>query len=164
MNKTTLTMFITFLLIVLVGVTATYVTYKYINKDNVLSAKEEAIEEAEEVDKEKEKINTTVEDVGITRTVNDYQFKDEFGSGEKMVTVKAVECQRLSGFTGASANVYCVTGNKELIHLELVNLTQKVVSTNIDNIEANNNGILAYYVGSYNQKIEDGYVTYVEKN
>lgn len=164
MNKTTLTIFITILLIILVGVTTTYIVYKYVSKDNVLSENEQIIEEAEEIDKEKEKINTTVEDVGITRTVNDYQFKDEFGSGQKMITIKAVECERLSGFSGASSHVYCVTGNKDLIHLELVNLTQVVVAGNIENIEVNNDGVLAYYINNYNAKTEDSNVTYVLKN
>ena len=160
MSKSTFVTFVMLLAIVLIGVTAWFIigsfdryTESHVDEENEV-----------EVERDVDATDTVVEDVGITRTVNEYQFKDEFGSGSKLITIKAVDCDRLSGFTGASSHVYCVTGNKELIHLELVNLTQRVVATNIDRIEINNNGVLAYYDSNYNKKSEDSYVTYLENN
>ena len=164
MSKTTFTMFVTFLVLVLVGVTTTYIIYKYVDTNNSISNNNSDYEEEEVISNNNSDVNSEVEDVGLTRTVNEFQFKDEFGSGQKLVTIKAVECERLTGFPGATSNVYCVTGNKELIHLELANLTQKIIATNIDRIEVNGNGVLAYYNTNYNSKIEDSYVTYVESN
>ncbi len=158
MSKTTFATFLTLLIIVLVGVSAWYIVDNYAKFTKGIDDEEEVIYNNENSD---EDVNNVVEDVGITRTVNDFQFKDEYGSGQKLITIKAVECERLSGFAGAGSHVYCVTGNKELIHLELVGLTQQVVATNIDRIEVNGNGVLAYYTTAYNSKIEDNYVTYV---
>jgi hypothetical protein len=163
MSKSTFTAFLTLLIILIVGVSAWYIIDNYSRYTKHVEEQEEVLKE-EQKEEAEEEFNTVVEDAGVIKSVNEYQFKDEFGSGQKMITIKAIECDRLSGFTGASSNVYCVTGNKELIHLELVNLTNKVVATNIDMMEVNSNGVLAYYKGNYSAKVEDGYVTYVEKD
>ena len=95
----------------------------------------------------------------------EYTFKNEFGDGTKTIAVKARQVEQLSGFSGATANVYYIDKEYNLYHLELVDdFPTTKLATNIKKLELTDSGLIAYFENPYDIVQEDNYVTYKENN
>lgn len=93
----------------------------------------------------------------------EYTFKNEFGDGTKTISIKARQVEQLSGFSGATANVYYIDKEYNLYHLELVDeFPTTKLATNIKKIELTDDGIVAYFENPYDIVQEDNYVSYKE--
>lgn len=93
----------------------------------------------------------------------EYTFKNEFGDGTKTISIKARQVEQLSGFSGATANVYYIDKDYNLYHLELVDeFPTTKLATNIKKIELTDDGIVAYFENPYDIVQEDNYVSYKE--
>ena len=95
----------------------------------------------------------------------EYTFKNEFGDGTKTIAVKARQVEQLSGFSGATANVYYIDKEYNLYHLELVDdFPTTKLATNIKKLELTDSGLIAYFENPYDIVQEDNYVSYKENN
>ena len=95
----------------------------------------------------------------------EYTFKNEFGDGTKTISIKARQVEQLSGFSGATANVYYIDKDYNLYHLELVDeFPATKLATNIKKLELTDDGIVAYFENPYDIVEEDNYVSYKENN
>jgi len=93
----------------------------------------------------------------------EYTFKNEFGDGTKTISIKARQVEQLSGFSGATANIYYIDKDYNLYHLELVDeFPTTKLATNIKKIELTDDGIVAYFENPYDIVQEDNYVSYKE--
>lgn len=93
----------------------------------------------------------------------EYTFKNEFGDGTKTISIKARQVEQLSGFSGATANVYYIDKDYNLYHLELVDeFPTTKLATNIKKLELTDDGIVAYFENPYDIVQEDNYVSYKE--
>lgn len=93
----------------------------------------------------------------------EYTFKNEFGDGTKTISIKARQVEQLSGFSGATANIYYIDKDYNLYHLELVDeFPTTKIATNIKKIELTDDGIVAYFENPYDIVQEDNYVSYKE--
>ena len=93
----------------------------------------------------------------------EYTFKNEFGDGTKTISIKARQVEQLSGFSGATANVYYIDKDYNLYHLELVDeFPATKLATNIKKLELTDDGIVAYFENPYDIVQEDNYVSYKE--
>ncbi|MBQ1550734.1 MAG: hypothetical protein IIZ67_01405 [Bacilli bacterium] len=93
----------------------------------------------------------------------EYTFKNEFGDGTKTISIKARQVEQLSGFSGATANVYYIDKDYNLYHLELVDeFPATKLATNIKKLELTDDGIVAYFENPYDIVEEDNYVSYKE--
>ncbi len=93
----------------------------------------------------------------------EYTFKNEFGDGTKTISIKARQVEQLSGFSGATANVYYIDKDYNLYHLELVDeFPTTKLATNIKKLELTDDGIVAYFENPYDIVEEDNYVSYKE--
>lgn len=94
--------------------------------------------------------------------VQSYTFTNEFGDNTKKVTFNAKQVVQLEGFPGASSNVYYIGEDNKLYYLELSNLTQTPISTNIDHLELKEK-VIAYYNEPHEILNNSQYVEY-QKN
>ena len=93
----------------------------------------------------------------------EYTFKNEFGDGTKTISIKARQVEQLSGFSGATANIYYIDKDYNLYHLELVDeFPTTKLATNIKKLELTDDGIVAYFENPYDIVEEDNYVSYKE--
>ncbi len=93
----------------------------------------------------------------------EYTFKNEFGDGTKTISIKARQVEQLSGFSGATANIYYIDKDYNLYHLELVDeFPTTKLATNIKKLELTDDGIVAYFENPYDIVQEDNYVSYKE--
>ena len=93
----------------------------------------------------------------------EYTFKNEFGDGTKTISIKARQVEQLSGFSGATANVYYIDKDYNLYHLELVDeFPATKLATNIKKLELTDDGIVAYFENPQDIVEEDNYVSYKE--
>ena len=77
--------------------------------------------------------------------------------------IKARQVEQLSGFSGATANVYYIHKDYNLYHLELVDeFPTTKLATNIKKLELTDDGIVAYFENPYDIVEEDNYVSYKE--
>lgn len=102
-------------------------------------------------------------DVEYGSSLVEYTFKNEFGDGTKTISVKARQIEQLSGFSGATANVYYIDKEYNLYHLELVDdFPTTKLATNIKKLELTDSGVVAYFENPYDIVEEDNYVSYKE--
>ena len=155
MNKESFLAFLGVLILVIVGVSIYYMT------SGIKTAKlDNTVTENTVINND---VTTTEEDEDIeygNSSLEEYTFKDEYGSGEKEVTIKAKKCDRLQGFTGSGSNVFYIDWEDKLHYLELANLEYKVIATNIVDFEITDDGITAYYNNTYSKVEDNNYVTY----
>ncbi|MBQ6539052.1 MAG: hypothetical protein IJL76_02110 [Bacilli bacterium] len=91
---------------------------------------------------------------------NTYTYTNEFGSGDKTTTVSAIQSEQLSGFSGASNNVYYIDGNYDLYYLELTNLVKTKLASNVDHLINKGGQITAYYKHPHDVYEENSHVVY----
>lgn len=95
---------------------------------------------------------------------NTFTYTNEFGSGDKTTTVNAVQAEKLSGFSGASNNVFYIDGKNDLYYLELTNLVKTKLASNVDHFEQKGGQVTAYFKRPHDVYEENRYVTYKELN
>jgi hypothetical protein len=93
---------------------------------------------------------------------NTYTYTNEFGSGDKTTTVKAKQVEQLSGFSGASNNVFYIDANNDLYYLELTNLVKTKLASNVNHMDNNDGRITAYFEHPHDVYEENKFVTYKE--
>ena len=108
-------------------------------------------QESSEVEEEEEDVNTNT---------NTYTYTNEFGSGDKTTTVNAIQAEKLSGFSGASNNVFYIDGKYDLYYLELTNLTKTKLASNVNHFDNKGGQITAYYKNPHDVYEENNYVVY----
>ena len=159
MNKWTFAWFLGILLIIILIGTIVY------RKDDVEKLTEfEDDNNIVETNTNEEVVEETVSGSN-NQTKNDvqpYTFTNEFGDSTKKVTFNAKQVVTLEGFTGASSNVYYIGEDNRLYYLELVNLSQTPIATNIDHLELKEK-VIAYYNEPHEILNNSQYVVY-EKN
>ena len=157
MNKESFLAFLGVLILVILGVSIHYMTI------GIKDARMEKTTPGNTIVNNNNQTTETEEDEDIeygNSSLQEYTFKDEYGSGEKEVTVKAKKCATLSGFTGASSNVFYIDWEDKLHHLELSYLEDKVIATNINDFEVTDDGLIAYYKDTYSEVENNSYVKY----
>lgn len=92
----------------------------------------------------KDKTTSSEETKNNKLSTKEYTYKNDFGDGTKKVTINAYQVEALSGFAGASSNVYYIDEDGTLHYLELVNLTDTKLATNIEKLEADKEELYAY--------------------
>lgn len=105
--------------------------------------------------------NGTDSDVNTIST-NTYTFTNEFGSGDKTTTVKAIQVEKLSGFSGASNNVFYIDGRYDLYYLELTNLVKTKLASNVNHFDVRDGRVTAYFKRPHDVYEENRFVTYKE--
>jgi hypothetical protein len=105
--------------------------------------------------------NDTDSDVNTIST-NTYTFTNEFGSGDKTTTVKAIQVEKLSGFSGASNNVFYIDGRYDLYYLELTNLVKTKLASNVNHFDVRDGKVTAYFKRPHDVYEENRFVTYKE--
>lgn len=156
MNKESFLTFLGILILVIVGVSIYYMTsgIKAAKVNNTTPENTVVTNDTTTTTEENEDIEYG------NSSLEEYTFKDEYGSGEKSVTIKAKKCDRLQGFTGAGSNVFYIDWEDKLHYLELGHLKDTVIATNIVDFEITDEGITAYYNDTYSKVEENNYVTY----
>lgn len=152
-----LIIFIIILLCVCLGLSY----YKDKNKSN--NKNEKATEIKEEKDIKSTNTSENKEDTSSTlssNSIKSYEFANEFGDGEKDTKVDAKDVISLSGFAGASSNVYYIDSDNTLHYLELVNLTDTKIATNIKSIKLEDEELIAYKSDDTKVLKENEYVEY----
>ena len=89
-----------------------------------------------------------------------YTYTNEFGSGDKTTTVKAIQVEQLSGFSGASNHVFYIDANNDLYYLELTNLVKTKLASNVNHLDNNDGKITAYFEHPHDVYEENRFVTY----
>ena len=144
--------------LIVVGIVAVFV-YQHNNLDKLDDVEDEEV------------VSTTTNSPVVSDDSNDeygsslveYTFKNEFGDGTKTISIKARQVEQLSGFSGATANIYYIDKDYNLYHLELVDeFPTTKLATNIKKIELTDDGIVAYFENPYDIVQEDNYVSYKE--
>ena len=158
MNKSSFLGFLGILVLVILGVSIYYMTsgVKNIEMDNDTTSNS-IVNNGVNNDTDED------EDIEYGADLQEYTFKNEYGSGDKEVTVKAKKCESLKGFAGAASNVYYIDWDNKLHYLELAYLEDKVLATNIVDFEVNDEGIVAYYVDDFAKVTDNDYVVYKKK-
>lgn len=115
--------------------------------------------------KEKEKSNDTKEKTSTTistdsKKLNSYTLTNTFGDGEKTKTVKAYTLTTLSGFAGATSNVFYIDEDYNLHYLELANLDDKIIATNIKDLKLIDDELVAYKSDNTEIKEDNQFVNY----
>ncbi len=145
--------------LIAVGVIAGYV-YQHNNLDKLDEVENEVITTPS---------NTPVvsddSNIDYGSSLVEYTFKNEFGDGTKTIAIKARQVEQLSGFSGATANIYYIDKDYNLYHLELVDdFPTTKLATNIKKLELTDSGIVAYFENPYDIVEEDNYVSYKEND
>lgn len=89
-----------------------------------------------------------------------YTFTNDFGSGDQTKVIEANDCIRLSGFAGASSNVYYLKDGN-LYHMTLAEFETKLIATNISKINFADGYLNAYKTSETVIKSDDNYVKYI---
>lgn len=89
-----------------------------------------------------------------------YTYTNEFGSGDKTTTVKAIQVEQLSGFSGASNHVFYIDANNDLYYLELTNLVKTKLASNVNHMNNIDGKITAYFEHPHDVYEENRFVTY----
>lgn len=102
--------------------------------------------------------NNTTEEISTKTQEKEYSFSNDFGDGNKTITIKASKCLQLGGFAGASNNVYYLKDGN-LYFMTLVNFETKLLATNISDISLKE--VVIATTTEKTMKIEDNqYVQY----
>ncbi len=96
----------------------------------------------------------------VNTNTSTYTYTNEFGSGDKTTTVSAIQAEKLSGFSGASNNVYYIDGKYDLYYLELTNLVKTKLASNVDHMDNKGGQITAYYKHPHDVYEENSHVVY----
>ena len=91
---------------------------------------------------------------------NSYTYTNEFGSGDKTTTIKAIQVEQLSGFSGASNHVFYIDANNDLYYLELTNLVKTKLASNVNHMSNIDGNIIAYFEHPHDVYEENRFVTY----
>ena len=93
-----------------------------------------------------------------------YTFRNEYGNNDKEIKIEADYIERLSGFSGATNNVYYVKDNT-LYYLELKDLNNVILATGVIGItKSDTSGIYAFCNKQFDRKADNEYVTYLAAN
>ncbi|MBQ6477508.1 MAG: hypothetical protein IJI43_03645 [Bacilli bacterium] len=157
MSKSSFMGFLAILIITIIGVS---IYYGVSGVKNMSTPKDTDDDSTITVPEQSDGEETNDMDVNL----DSYTFTNEYGDDTKEVTIKAIKCDRLSGFSGAPSNVFYIDGDYKLHYLELANLEDKVLATNIVDFKVVDDGIIAYYEKTYSKVEDSNFVTYNRKD
>lgn len=129
-------------------------TKKPETKEKVKKEDKKEDEASKENEEQEESVNKE------TRKLEEHTFKNTFGDNSKSVTINAYDVKTLSGFAGATSNVYYIDKDYNLHYLELANLTDTILATDIKKLNLTDDTLTAYKNSDTKILKENDYITY----
>lgn len=160
--------FLKYFLIILVTIGCTVLFYHFaLNYDIKIVDKSKTKENKQEEKIHKKTLEEKKEEPTEVKEpqTKEFTIEDDFGDGGS-ITINAIKYVRLSGFAGASDQLFYIDKDYNLIHLRISVKKEEKISSNIVDIEVDQKDpgmVKAYYEKEHTIYKENGNVEYIEK-